>query len=126
MPNKFENNLDLWDEADLLCAAFLLAYKCSGTDIVGEVSRLPYIMDKHTLFAFLKMYGGSTLTVPTLQEFMKSMQLLMAYDCIYNKDMDKDIACTKCGMQYTQDVADVLKEIDKVVRNFDAQTGRIS
>lgn len=120
MPNKFESNLDLWDEADLLCAAFLLAYKCSGTDIVGEVSRLPYIMDKHTLFAFLKMYGGSTLTVPTLQEFMKSMQLLMAYDCIYNKNMDKDAACTKCGMQYTQDVADVLKGIDKVVRNFDA------
>lgn len=122
MSRDIRISLNDWEQSDILYGAFLLAYKCCGSDVLGEATRLPYIMDKNTLFVFLKMYGGTTITVPTVEQFIYSVKLMMVYECILNRNYSTQDACKFVGIPYTEDVENKLDVIQTLVENFDEKS----
>lgn len=73
------NDLDILQSNDIYSLALFTLYKLSDNSKYSTISEIPYIIDKDSLFRFLKFYGGHTIAVPTVEELVSTTRLLVAY-----------------------------------------------
>jgi hypothetical protein len=45
-------------------------------------SELAFILDKESFMKFIKYFGGMTITIPKLDEFKETLQLLLLYQAV--------------------------------------------
>jgi hypothetical protein len=57
-------------------------YKIKAVPEYSTLSELAYILEKESLFNFLEYYGGTTIRVPTLEEFNQIIRALLLYQAV--------------------------------------------
>lgn len=66
-------------EQDIYSLSLFLLYKLSDINKYSIISELPYILERESMLKFCKYYGGRTIKVPTTEELMDTMKVLMLF-----------------------------------------------
>lgn len=68
------DNLKKEDTYSLMC---LLLYASSGDPKYSTLNELAYLTDSKSFMNILKYYEGQTITIPTLEESKRALQILL-------------------------------------------------
>lgn len=91
---KTRVDLSRLTDQDLTSLLLFSLYKLHEDPNYSTLSQLAFLLDKESLIKLLKLYGGTTIKVPTIDEF----QLLLSALNVYNnvniecKDFNKVIS----------------------------------
>lgn len=72
-------NLNDLNSEDTYSTALLLLFIFSRNDKYSTLSELSYILDHDNFIKFIKYYEGQTITIPSQEEILKSLRVLMLY-----------------------------------------------
>lgn len=87
---------ELSDE-DSYSLLFLLMSRISGDNIYSSLSELSYILDRESFMNFITYYGGTTIKVPTADEFHKASRVLVLYNSYTVKGIPWDKSVSIAG-----------------------------
>jgi hypothetical protein len=86
----------------------------------STLSELAYILDRESLFNFLEYYGGTTIRVPTLQEFNQIIRALLLYQAVNLEDVDFNKAFKTLEPEFqTNDTKETYFKIVKILDKYD-------
>lgn len=81
-----KKNINTLNERDTYSLLLFCLYKIKELPEYSTLSELVYILDKDNLLKFCEYFGGTTLTVPTIEELQLSLFALLLYQYV---DIDK-------------------------------------
>ena len=81
--SRISKELETLKKRDIYSLMLFALYKLQDIPEYSSLSELAYILDKDNLFNFLSMYGGMTITIPTVQEMQKMLDALLLYEKIH-------------------------------------------
>lgn len=67
------------DVYSLICE---LLYVLKDNPKYSTISELAFILERESFIKFIKYFGGTTITVPTLDEFKEVIRLLLLYQAV--------------------------------------------
>lgn len=67
------------DVYSLICE---LLYVLKDNPKYSTISELAFILERESFIKFIKYFGGTTITVPTLNEFKEVIRLLLLYQAV--------------------------------------------
>lgn len=106
--------IDLTDLAvsDVYSLAMFLLFKFKEIPQYEVISELPYLLDKENLLNFLNYYGGKTIVIPTQDEFMEFLQLILFYQYfkVEGKTFDESLNLS----QYSGNLRSLSSKIIKI------------
>lgn len=73
-------------ETDIWSLLLFVLFKIKDTDEFSSLSELTYILDKTSLLKLCEYFGGSTITIPTIDELEHLVYGLLLYQYV---DIDK-------------------------------------
>lgn len=88
------NKLNQSDVYSIICE---LLYALRDDTSYGVLSELAYILDKDSFVRFIKYFGGTTITVPTLDEFKATIKVIQLYHYFNIENMSWKDALVKAG-----------------------------
>jgi len=72
-------SIDMLNKEDTYSMMLLLLYLSSDNPRYSTLSELAYVLDHDSFIKFLKYYEGQTIKIPSIQEVMTSLKLLMLF-----------------------------------------------
>ena len=112
--------------ADIYSAMLFILYKLNEIPEYSAVSELPYVIqDKQSLLNFLDFYGGTTIKVPTKQEFQTVLDTLLLYQYVNIDNIDFDTAVYQLNKSDYQvkDIKACYSKVAAVLNNYDFKRG---
>jgi len=82
MRKETRQKLDSLEKTDVYSLMLFALYKIKAVPEYSTLSELAYILEKESLFNFLEYYGGTTIRVPTLEEFNQIIRALLLYQAV--------------------------------------------
>lgn len=82
MRKETRQKLDSLEMTDVYSLMLFAIYKMKDIPEYSTLSELAYVLDKESLFNFLEYYGGTTVRVPTLEEFNQIIRGLLLYQAV--------------------------------------------
>lgn len=91
---KTRIDLSRLTDQDLTSLLLFSLYKLHEDPNYSTLSQLAFLLDKESLIKLLKLYGGTTIKVPTIDEFQLLLNALNIYNNvnIEYKDINKVIS----------------------------------
>ena len=119
-------SLELLEKPDIYSLLLFSIYKLHDTKEYSTLSELFYILNKDNLFNFLSMYGGMTITIPTVQEMQKMLDALLLYEKIHFDGMESTQALADfTNLTYSQkELIKMYKTISSVLDEYDFRIKR--
>ena len=93
------NRLNQSDVYSIICE---LLYALRDDASYGVLSELAYILDKDSFVRFIKYFGGTTITVPTLDEFKATIKVIQLYHYFNIENMSCKDALVKAGFDKSE------------------------
>jgi hypothetical protein len=87
------------DVYSLICE---ILYVLKDNPKYSTVSELAFILERESFIKFIKYFGGTTLTVPTLDEFKEVIRLLLLYQAVEIDKMPWRKALEEAGFDLEQ------------------------
>lgn len=78
--NTIKSNYDKLSREDVYSLLLFALYKVKDLPEYSTLGELAYILDKQSLLNFLDFYGGTTITIPTLNELKTLVSALILYE----------------------------------------------
>ena len=72
-------NLSDLNKEDTYSIALLLLFVSNNNNRYSTLSELPYIFDHDNFMRFISYYEGQTITIPTQDEILKTLRILLLY-----------------------------------------------
>lgn len=88
MKKETKEKLDSLQSTDVYSLILFAIFKMKDIPEYSTLSELAYILDKESLFNFLEYYGGTTIKVPTLDEFNQIIRALILYQAVNLEGLD--------------------------------------
>ena len=107
---SFKEDLRKLNEVDTYSLILFVLYKLRDIPEYSCISELAYILDKDNLLKLCEYFGGTTITVPKLEEVIQS---LLIYQYIEIDKMSFEEAVQASG-QKTRDIRTIRKNYNKV------------
>jgi hypothetical protein len=82
MRKETREKLESLEFTDVYSLILFAIFKMKDIPEYSTLSELAYILDKESLFNFLEYYGGTTIRVPTLEEFNQIIRALILYQAV--------------------------------------------
>lgn len=82
MQRQLTRDLNSLNDNDLINLLLYGIYKLSDKPEYSSLCELIYVLDKESLFKLCAVYGGSTITIPTITELKKMINVLLVYQKI--------------------------------------------
>ena len=79
---RIRNELNNLKEGDIWSFILFALYKARNIPELSSLSELAYILDKSSLIKLCAIFGGSTLTIPTLDDLEVIIYSLLLYQYI--------------------------------------------
>ena len=76
---KIKNDLKFLSENDVYSLSLGLLYKLTQVPEYAVVSKLPYLLNRESLFNLCEYFGGSTIKIPTVVELRRTLRVLLLY-----------------------------------------------
>lgn len=128
MSKKKSNMLDLEElkQQDVYSLSLFLLYNLTAIPKYSLIGELPYLLDEDNLLKLCKYLGGKTITVPTVEELMKTMRTLLLYQAYIVEGKPWAQALKESGFQTNEGrIADrALVAFENVLAKYDVKTRR--
>ena len=82
MKKETREKLNSMKMTDVYSLVLFALFKLKDIPEYSSLSELSYVLDGTSLFNFLEYFGGSTIKVPTLDEFKVVIEALLLYQYI--------------------------------------------
>lgn len=126
MTTKKSNVLDLEElkQQDVYSLSLFLMYKLTALPKYSLIGELPYLLDEENMLKLCKYFGGKTITIPTVEELMKTMRTLLLYQAFVVEGKPWVEALKQSGFDTSEGrVADrSLVAFEKVLQEYDVKT----
>lgn len=122
-----DRDLSRMSQSDIYSIVCELLYVIKDDPKYSAMSELAYILNQESFIKFIKYFGGTSITVPTLDEFKQTLRVMQLYHYFNVQNMSWKDALVKAGfernetrsaqrklMQFTE----VLNK-SKIGRNYD-------
>ncbi len=122
-----DRDLSRMSQSDIYSIVCELLYVVKDNPNYSAMSELAYILNQESFIKFIKYFGGTTLAVPTLDDFKQTLKVMQLYHYFNVQNMSWKDALVKAGfernetrsaqrklMQFTE----VLNK-SKIGRNYD-------
>ena len=93
------NKLNQSDVYSIICE---MLYAFRDDNSFGTMSELAYILDKDSFMRFIKYFGGTTITIPTVSEFKSTIKLIQLYHYFNIENMSWKDALDKAGFDKSE------------------------
>lgn len=110
---SFKEDLRKLNEVDTYSLILFVLYKLRDISEYSCISELAYILDKDNLLKLCEYFGGTTITVPKIEELEEVIQSLLIYQYIEIDKMSFEEAVQASG-QKTRDIRTIRKNYNKV------------
>ena len=112
------------NQSDSYAVICELLYALKENPKYCAMSELAYILDKDSFIRFIKYFGGSTVQVPTVEEFRETLQTIMLYQYFKIDNLSWQDALAKANIEKkdTRKFQKALMTFDTVLH--DTQLGR--
>lgn len=110
---SFKEDLRKLNEVDSYSLILFVLYKLRNIPEYTCISELAYILDKDNLLKLCEYFGGTTITIPTIEELEEVIQSLLIYQYMDIDKMSFDEAVQASG-QKTRDIRTIRKNYNKV------------
>lgn len=120
-------DLSRMSQSDIYSIVCELLYTIKDDPKYSILSELVYLLDQKSFINFIKYFGGTTISIPTLEDFRKTIKIIQLYYYFNIENLSWREALEKSGferletrsaqkqlMQFT----DILNNI-KLGRNYD-------
>jgi hypothetical protein len=120
MKKAIKEKLDSLQLTDVYSLMLFSIFKMKDIPEYSTLSELAYILDKESLFNFLEYYGGTTIKVPTLQEFNQIIRALLLYQAVNLENIDFNKAFKGIEPEFqTNDTKEAYFKIVKILDKYD-------
>lgn len=82
MKKETKEKLNSMKMTDVYSLVLFALFKLKEVPEYSSLSELSYVLDGTSLFNFLEYFGGSTIKVPTLDEFKVIIEALLLYQYV--------------------------------------------
>lgn len=96
------NNIENLKQRDFYSVLLFALFKIKDIPEYSALSQLSFVLDKDNLLNFCEYFGGTTITVPTMQEMQSLVYSLLLYQYVNIDKMDYDAAIELIGHDTTE------------------------
>jgi hypothetical protein len=120
MKKETKEKLDSLQLTDVYSLILFAIFKMKDIPEYSTLSELAYILDKESLFNFLEYYGGTTIKVPTLDEFNQIIRALILYQAVNLEGLDFNKAFKNIESEFqNNDTKEAYFKIVKILDKYD-------
>lgn len=120
MRKETREKIESLEKTDVYSLILFAIFKMKDIPEYSTLSELAYILDKESLFNFLEYYGGTTIRVPTLQEFNVVIRGLLLYQAVNLEGVDFSKAFKNIESEYqNNDTKETYFKLVKVLDKYD-------
>ena len=111
---------------DIYSLMLFVLFKLKDTNEYSSLSQLSYILDKDSLLKLCEFYGGTTITIPTIEDLEAVFNALLLYQEVNIEKQDFDKMIDKRDLQRSEKrkLLDCYDVIVDVLKNYDFNSGR--
>ena len=111
---------------DIYSLMLFVLFKLKDTNEYSSLSQLSYILDKDSLLKLCEFYGGTTITIPTIEDLEAVFNALLLYQevNIEKQDFDKMIGKRDLQRPEKRKLLDCYDVVVDVLKNYDFNSGR--
>lgn len=110
---NFKEDLRKLNEVDSYSLILFVLYKLRNIPEYNCISELAYILDRDNLLKLCEYFGGTTITIPKIEELEEVVQSLLIYQYIEIDKMSFEEALQATGYK-TRDIRTIRKNYNKV------------
>lgn len=120
MQRQLTKDLNNLNDNDLINLLLYGLYKLSNNPEYSSLCELVYVLDKENLFKLCSVYGGSTITVPTITELKKMVNVLLVYQKIHEgKSFEKAYTEVDTTIDSKKELFDRYQVFSKLLEDYD-------
>lgn len=111
---------------DIYSLMLFVLFKLKDTNEYSSLSQLSYILDKDSLLKLCEFYGGTTITIPTIEDLEAVFNALLLYQEVNIEKQNFDKMLDKRDLQRTEKrkLLDCYDVVVDVLKNYDFNSGR--
>lgn len=111
---------------DIYSLMLFVLFKLKDTNEYSSLSQLSYILDKDSLLKLCEFYGGTTITIPTIEDLEAVFNALLLYQEVNIEKQDFDKMMGKRDLQRPEKrkLLDCYDVVVDVLKNYDFNSGR--
>lgn len=111
---------------DIYSLMLFVLFKLKDTNEYSSLSQLSYILDKDSLLKLCEFYGGTTITIPTIEDLEAVFNALLLYQEVNIEKQDFDKMIDKRDLQRSEKrkLLDCYDVVVDVLKNYDFNSGR--
>lgn len=111
---------------DIYSLMLFVLFKLKDTNEYSSLSQLSYILDKDSLLKLCEFYGGTTITIPTIEDIEAVFNALLLYQEVNIEKQDFDKMMGKRDLQRPEKrkLLDCYDVVVDVLKNYDFNSGR--
>lgn len=111
---------------DIYSLMLFVLFKLKDTNEYSSLSQLSYILDKDNLLKLCEFYGGTTITIPTIEDLEAVFNALLLYQEVNIEKQDFDKMIDKRDLQRPEKrkLLDCYDVVVDVLKNYDFNSGR--
>jgi len=107
-------------EDDLITIILYCLYKFTNDPKLSTVSELAFTLDKDNLYNLCSTFGGTTLRVPTLDEYKKIVKVMLVFEYINRDGLSFSEACSKAGVDnLDEEIISIYSIMNEVLESYE-------
>lgn len=115
-----KTNLDTLKKKDIYSLMLFVLYKFKDVPQYSTLSELTYVLDTNNLLRLCELYGGTTITIPTIQEMEDILNALLLYQKVNleHKDMNEVLESFQLTLNEKRKLLKIYEELCEVLKNY--------
>lgn len=118
--------IDKLTEQDTYSLLLFALYKLKDVPSYSTLSELTYVLDKDSLLKLLELFGGMTITIPTIREMKLASYCLLLYKSVELDGMDFNRAIKNLNISNDYSVKEIKElyfSLCDVLKNYSFNRG---
>lgn len=103
---------------DLYSLALFTLYKLKGTKEYSTLCELIYMLDRDTMLSLCELYGGVTITIPTIKELKSLLYAIEIHSEIRDKNETLERLLKSIPLEYRIESRNAYNKIKEVLSNY--------
>ena len=115
---QITKDLNLLKDEDLITILLYCLYRFKDDSDYSTLAELAFTVDKDSMYNLCATFGGTTLKIPTLDEYKTVAKVMLVFDFMNSDGLNFADSCDKAGLDCTNSEVIRLYEIMKEVINL--------
>lgn len=107
-------------EDDLITIILYCIYKFTGDTDFSTIAELAYTLDKDSLYKLCATFGGTTIKIPTMQEYKTMAKVMLVFEYVNSDGLTYVEACNKADVKYDdKDIIEMYNLMQEVLESYE-------